>query len=408
MRRSAPLLVSLLVLCAAAGCRKSPPRTLCAGEPATKGPWVTRMGPQEATVFWESRSGGCAEVAVRPEESAGDGGEPAERLVEGEAHPSEVTAGYGPEVNFRPADETGTFYLHQVRVTELAEGACYRYRTSAAEPAEGRFCTARAPGQPIRFVALGDTSTRWGQAAQVVEQAISPPPDFVVHLGDLQYYSAILESWQSWFPVMAPLLRSAAFLPSVGNHEFEIPDEFPNYYARFFAEPGEGTTRWYTFSSGGVHFFSLDSESPMSPGSPQHTWLAEALARARATAGWRTSMAYFHKPAYSLGKHGPQLDLRAALTPLFAEHGVSLVLTAHVHGYERFEADGITWLVSGGGGAPLYDLNARVSDFPQDVPRRKAAAQVYQAVKVTVDDAIRGECVTLDGASCDSFVIPLP
>jgi hypothetical protein len=35
-------------------------------------------------------------------------------------------------------------------------------------------------------------------------------------------------------------------------------------------------------------------------------------------------------------------------------HGVALVMAGHDHGYERGVVDGLRYLISGGGGAPLY------------------------------------------------------
>ncbi|MBU1882292.1 hypothetical protein KKA08_09655, partial [bacterium] len=66
-------------------------------------------------------------------------------------------------------------------------------------------------------------------------------------------------------------------------------------------------------------------------------------------------VAIFHIPVFTVGKWEPSRSLRYKLTPLFAEYGVDLVINGHNHSYERLEKEGITYIVTGGGGAPLYD-----------------------------------------------------
>src|SRR5207302_459226 len=83
-------------------------------------------------------------------------------------------------------------------------------------------------------------------------------------------------------------------------------------------------------------------------------------------APWKLVM--HHKPAYSndMG-HGGEPSVLAAWTPIFDAHKVDVVLNGHVHGYERSNpiramkpvatpADGTVYLVSGGAGAPLYEM----------------------------------------------------
>lgn len=389
-----PFFIFILVLSA---CPAPKERTLATGPAATKGPWVMRVTETEATIFWESR-----EAGERNEVEVTVDGKPA--FFAAETSSFNVTATPGNAVAKKPADEAAEFFIHAAKVSGLKTGTCYQYRTSAEAHEAGRFCTARAAGEAIKFMALGDTAATWGETPKIVAAAMEREPDFAVHLGDLQYYTSFIETWASWFRDVAPLFRGGAFFPAVGNHEFEIDDEFPQYYARFFDAPGSaGTTRWYRFESGGVRFISVDTESSFAPGSQQRQWLEAELP----SGSYRTTVVYFHKPIYTLSNNAPRTDIRAELEPLLQAHGVKLVLQAHNHGYERFEVDGITYLVAGNGGAPLYDMNENVSNFPNDVPLRKDVERQYGSVVVTVDDAIRGEAINEKGEVIDSFVIAL-
>jgi len=50
-------------------------------------------------------------------------------------------------------------------------------------------------------------------------------------------------------------------------------------------------------------------------------------------------------------------------------HAKFVVISGHVHNYERFELNGISYIVSGGGGAKPYPIYAR---NPQDLYRDSA------------------------------------
>lgn len=395
------IVLVILACIVALGCPATEEKVLLKGKPATKGPWVMRMAETEATVFWESREAvSREEVEVTRE----DGSQ--QRFVKAEVSSFDVTATPGNAIQIKPADDAANFSLFQARVEGLEAGTCYRYRISSEAQEGGRFCTARAAGETIKFMAIGDSAATWGFTEKVVAAGLSKNPDFTVHLGDLQYYTSFTETWASWFQDVAPMLRAGAFLPAVGNHEFELDDEFPQYYGRLFDSPGQsGTTRWYKFVSGGVRFLSVDTESSFAVGSEQRAWLEDELVGGAGQ--YRATVMYFHKPIYTLATHSPRLDVRAQLEPLIKAHGVKLVLQAHNHGYERFEVDGVTYIMSGGGGAPLYDMDANVTDHPAEVPLRKSSQREYEVVVFTIDDAIRGEAINDKGEVIDSFVTAL-
>ena len=91
-----------------------------------------------------------------------------------------------------------------------------------------------------------------------------------------------------------------------------------------------------------------------------------------------------HRNLYTLGDSNPQMDLRATLGPIFVANKVRLVLSGHMHGYERFEVGDITYVTTAGGGGVIGDVNQNVPNFPADVPLRKSAAPAYHALLVDV------------------------
>jgi acid phosphatase type 7 len=300
-----------------------------------------------------------------------------------------------------------------VVVTDLAPATCYRYRIAGHLESGGRFCTGHESGDsaPIRFLAIGDTNPSLGHTAGVMANAPLDEIEFTVHVGDIQYYSSLIESWASWFPQMTPLMSAAAFMPCVGNHEREeeVAAEFDDYYTRFWGGAGEGDDIRYHFATGGVHFFSLSTEDGLYPGQPQVAWLETELDAAAATPGYRFSILYMHRPAYSVSDHGPNYMVRMGIAPSVMEHAIPLVIAGHAHGYERFEVGQTTYLVTGGGGGALGDVNERVMEFPEDAALRESAGDFFHSVAITIDATeLRGETIDEDGMIRDTFTRPLP
>lgn len=375
-----------------------------------KGPWAQRPTTDAITVRWESRlAPASAQVDVEPEAGG---------TIETFAGTSRETTtmlsyGIGSRI-VRLPDEPGTYYVNEVELTGLTPATCYRYSLVGWPGEGGRFCTMHAADDaatPIRFYVIGDTSPAVMGTLRVISAARPEETEFTVHVGDLQYYSTLIESQQVWFELMQPLLRANAFLPCVGNHEMdEIPFEYVDYYQRLFTPAGrEGNDRWYRFETGGVHFFSLSTEHPLEVGSEQLDWFEAAIGAAEADPNYRFSIVYLHRPLYTLGDFVPNGEQRTALFPIIAAHRVPLVLSGHVHGYERFEVDTTTYITSGAGGFVESTIDEHVADFPEDAALRVASGVFLQSMIIEVvqdamgRDVVRGRALDDMGMEMDSF-----
>jgi hypothetical protein len=106
-----------------------------------------------------------------------------------------------------------------------------------------------------------------------------------------------------------------------------------------------GGERYYTFVRGAVRFFVFDTN--IMDGT-QITWIEEALKQS----GDPWKIVYFHHPLYSDGdRHGPNVELRVILEPLFVRYGVSVAFSGHEHFYERTTPQkGITYFIEGSSG----------------------------------------------------------
>jgi hypothetical protein len=212
------------------------------------------------------------------------------------------------------------------------------------------------PGS-VRFAVIGDSGTGQKHQYQVATEMAAYrrnfPFDFVLMLGDNIYGGSTPEDFQVKFeePYKSLLDAGVKFYASLGNHD--SPNE------RFYKLFNMCGQRYYAFTKGNARFFALDSNY-MNP--EQLDWLQTQLQSS--DSAWK--ICYFHHPLYSDGRaHGPDMDLRALLQPLFVKFGVNAVLSGHEHFYERIRPQkGIYYFILGNAGQLRRD-NIRRSDEMQ-------------------------------------------
>jgi len=195
-----------------------------------------------------------------------------------------------------------------------------------------------------RFAVIGDSGTGDRRQYQVAERMElyrqKVDFDFVIMLGDNIYGGHSPDDFKKKFEIPYRTLLDAGvkFYASLGNHD-DPNDE------RLYKPFNMDGQRYYTFKKGDVSFFALDS-TYLDP--KQLSWIEDNLEKSNAK--WK--VAYFHHPLYSDGRsHGPDLDLRGRLTPLFRQYGVNVVFSGHEHVYERIKPeDSIYYFILGNSG----------------------------------------------------------
>ncbi len=222
--------------------------------------------------------------------------------------------------------------------------------------ARGRFTTAPEDDRAMSFVIYGDNRTYPQIHAAVVKAIVASPSDFLIHTGDMVADGSVQPQWTEFFGIERPLLAERCVFPVIGNHEIALPtSDGAQRYARMFRvpSPSGAAERWYTFRWGSARFFMLDAQDDFA--SDELAWLDGALTAANSEPGVIHRFAVMHHGPFSSGLHGPNAAMRLARIPqLFKKHRVDLVISGHDHAYERGERDGLRYVVSGGGGAPLY------------------------------------------------------
>ena len=259
-----------------------------------------------------------------------------------------LTASYGFTIS-----DTSQVMIHSLKLTGLNPSTTYHYQVKSGEATseDNTFQTAVTPDEDFVFVAYGDTRTNPDDHLSVVNRIIAVNPKLVLNIGDLVEDGPVQYQWDIYFDTIKDLAKNTPIYSAIGNHE----GESPLYYNQLFLPHNnpDSTEKYYSFDYGNSHFIALNTNIPYHEGSAQYTWLGSDL-QAASSADY--IFVFFHHPPYcSSPDHGSDLAVRNAFCPLFETYGVDIVFTGHTHIYERtIPINGVTYLVTGGGGAPLH------------------------------------------------------
>lgn len=259
----------------------------------------------------------------------------------------------------------------------------------AAPPAAATFSVAAAGlHDRLVLVAYGDMrftditelhASNPGARQALVGKIAAENPAAVFINGDIPWhgnaadYAVFRDETQPWKE------RHLRVFPALGNHEFSAcaPDECLKRWWETF--PELTGRRWYSVAVGGkVLGIDLDSDSSLLPGSEQRIWLESQVAGLGPAV--RLVLIVMHHPPVAdvqtvkLTEHNPrpnEISLAEYLKTVAPRSAAKFIVSAgHIHNYERFAADGVTYLVSGGGGAAPYEVDRthldlyRSTDFP--------------------------------------------
>jgi 3',5'-cyclic AMP phosphodiesterase CpdA len=227
----------------------------------------------------------------------------------------------------------------------------------------------------VRFAVIGDMGTgdppQYQIAQRMLEFHQKFPFTFAIMLGDNIYGGKTPADLQKKFEIpYKPLLDAGVkFYASLGNHD----DPSTEILYKPFNMNGE---RYFVFKKGDIAFFVLDSNY-MDP--VQLAWLQQNLENSKAK--WK--ICYFHHPLFNDGRaHGPDVDLRSRVEPLFKQYGVNIVYSGHEHTYERMKPqDGIYYFVVGSS-AKLIDHDLKTTE---DVEKGFDKDRAFQLVEISGD-----------------------
>lgn len=302
------------------------------------GPYVQRMAEDEVTICWSTLDG---------------------------------------QTNVDVSDSTiqtiNQYQQHQSIITRLQPKTTYAYDVlqDGTPNGKGTFTTFPEEIEPFHFAVLGDTRTRHDVHQKIVNRIIDEDPLFVVNTGDLVSNGNNMNDWEHFFRINNKLMRNTPYYTVLGNHEHDSD----NYY-NFFAMPGKEA--YYFFTVGDALFVCMDMEGPhysapeyMSEESADAFWTNISIEYLKEEKRWLENLltlnadagyifVFFHPTFYSIKSSRVEEaeERRAFWGDIFERHGVNAVLNGHDHYYHHAIHGGTHYVVTAGGGAPLYDTDA--------------------------------------------------
>lgn len=195
----------------------------------------------------------------------------------------------------------------------------------------------------------------------IVSRIAQEAPDFLVILGDLVFSGSSPAHWAEFDELTAPLREAGIpILPVLGNHEYWMSPRraLPAFFRRF---PHLRERHWYSLAYGGMEMLFLDSNRRwLTPArwEEQLAWYRDELARLDGDPAVRGALVLLHHPPYTNSTvTSDERHVQRSFVPPFADAAKTLAMfSGHVHSYERFERDGKTFCVTGGGGGPRVRL----------------------------------------------------
>lgn len=255
-------------------------------------------------------------------------------------------------------------------------------------------------GGKVHFIAYGDirftdpTKPRPSDPVRrvlLVNKIAREKPAFLIVSGDLVLDGNNAADWQRWDLETQPWKQAGiAVFPVLGNHDLHGGETaLANYFRHF---PALEQRRWYKMRAGSALFFMLDSNTE--PSSPEWSWLAGELQRIPADVQFvfviehhpLMTQSHDDMPAgEDIGRGGHTLRAQEAALAATLEQARArvdkpfIVIAGHVHNYEHYTRNGVTYITSGGGGATPYRIERRPGD-----PYRDPGAS-YHYCDITLD-----------------------
>jgi Calcineurin-like phosphoesterase len=257
---------------------------------------------------------------------------------------------------------------------------------------------AAAPGDVVRFVIAGDSGAWWDPTAdgiysELVRQVgeLDPAAAFLVNLGDFAGPGTPQRHEQ-----YLRLVESLAIpnLCVIGNHDLDDAGGWETF-SRIHGPVN------FSFACGHTRFVAIHAE-PGVVGSTEVTgsegpreedlvFLEETLAAATEP----NRVVLMHMPPHLGGHYAPHADWgfeerEQEFLAILRRHGVKLVCCAHGLAFDRHVVDGITVVMSGGGGSGLCSHYRGVCTQGDGHPEDRGALFHAVELAVTQDGSISG------------------
>ena len=238
-------------------------------------------------------------------------------------------------------------------------------------------------GTSFSFVAYGDirfmnpSNTRDSDPVRrkmLVQKIAGEKPSILLISGDIVAHGSDASQWSVFDQETAPLRDAAVSIyPALGNHDLRGDQAVAlnNYFQRF---PYLQKSRFYSVRAGNIMIFTIDS-SLDHPGGEEMQWFDKQVDSL--PDGVQFVVVQLHHPPLTRssnsifgGGHSPRGEEQNMAQFLESKAAKSkakfIVVAGHVHNYERYERNGVMYIVTGGGGATPYMVPRQSNDAYRD------------------------------------------
>jgi hypothetical protein len=242
-----------------------------------------------------------------------------------------------------------------------------------------------AAGEPqLPIAVIGDTQrTSWietilmlrekneRERALLLHHLFRTKFSLLVHLGDMVFDGTSASEWKEFDRLFAPVLaKGIPVIPAVGNHEYwgNNQQALANLTARF---PWLANRRWHAHIHDSLGLILIDSnisEYPEADWARQIAWFDSTLREMETNPNVSAVLVFSHHPPFTNSTMIADAShlAKSFLPAFFAARKTIAFISGHVHGYERFAANGRTFIVSGGGGGPRWRVRQGMKARHQD------------------------------------------
>ena len=279
--------------------------------------------------------------------------------------------------------------INHVQLKNLEAGKTYEYSVDGKNRS---FRTKPNVKEPFNFLIYGDIHIR-GESTprrhrRLIKQIKKFNPSFIIQLGDIVDQGKYFESWQRFLHDIEPISGKIPYYFAIGNHEYypkgrDFKENSKNFF-KLFALPGK--ERYYTLEWGDCRFIFLDSTRLL-----KHSKLHQLDFLTEKMKEDKMNIVISHHPIYGAKKEEDELK------DIFGDRldKADLVLSGHRHSYQRHFANGVDYIISGGGGAPLGPIEDKETlDF---------GARMRHFINVNVGEKLEFTVIGKKGDIIDSF-----
>lgn len=193
------------------------------------------------------------------------------------------------------------------------------------------------------FALIGDSRDNPQVFKKILNEIEDSKSRFIIHQGDM-----VSQGTQNEYADFIQTIDSTKIpvYTVPGNHD--IIGKGRLYYSQEFG------MYYHSFNMDSTHFIILDNANGyLDKG--QLSWLKDDLEKNKGS----MIVVFMHMPPFDprLGENHAMLDSLQAetLVSLFEDFNVDTVFSSHIHSYYDYTQEGVHYIISGGGGAPLVD-----------------------------------------------------